>query len=93
MEDFKDLLKQRLSTQKINKQSIGAFVVSLLRKKSQYPDTFTGFLKQHIVYVKLDPREDKTQFFLHKKKFITELNKELESFGYSVKVRDIRIRG
>lgn len=92
VEDFKKLLQARLSKQKMNKQSIGAFVISLLRKQAQYPEEFGGYLKQQIAFVKLDAREDKTQFFLNKKKLLEDLNKELASFGYEVKVRDIRIR-
>ena len=36
MENFKDLLKQRLAQRHMNQASIGAFIISLLKKNDEW---------------------------------------------------------
>ncbi|USN55655.1 MAG: hypothetical protein H6765_03550 [Candidatus Peribacteria bacterium] len=92
MEDFKQILRSQLAKKRLNNQSIGAFVISLLKKKVVSPEEFGGYVRGNTVYVKLGSMEDKARWFVEKSALLAELNTALVEFGYDKKLSDIKIK-
>lgn len=92
MRKVQDILKQRLATKHMVKQSIGALAIEKLRPFAQNPQAFSGYVRNSIIFLRLDPTEDKLPRFTQKSDRLAIVNKALTDFGYQVVMKDIRIK-
>lgn len=92
MKTVQHILKQRLAAKHMGKQSIWALTIETLRKHAQFPADFAWYVRGGIVYLRVDPAEDKLKRFTTKEKRLQEAVQALADFGYQVPLRDLRIR-
>jgi hypothetical protein len=92
MKTVQDILKQRLATKHMVKQSIGALALEKLRPFATYPATFWGYVRNGCIFLRLDPAEDKLLRFTKKADRLAIVNKALVDFGYQVTLKDIRMK-
>ena len=92
MKTVQDILKQRLATKHMVKQSIGALALERLRPYAKFPENFWGHVRNGCIFLRLDPAEDKLTRFTKKNDYLAVVNKALVDFGYQVAMKDIRIK-
>ena len=89
MNNIQNKLRQRLSCHKINKLSIWVYVLKLFSKYFNIEEKVIWNIKNWILFVNIDNKEDKTLMFFKKKECINNINEKLEKFGYTEKIREI----
>ncbi len=92
MKTVQDILKQRLATKHMVKQSIGALAIEKLRPFATHTISFNGYVRNGIIFLRLDPAEDKLPRFTQKSDRLAIVNKALADFGYQVVMKDIRMK-
>ena len=92
MKTVQHILKQRLAAKHMVKQSIGALAIEKLRPLASHPTNFSGYVRNGIIFLRLDPAEDKLPRFTQKWNRLTIVNQALLDFGYQGVMKDIRIK-
>jgi hypothetical protein len=78
MKELFGFVQKRLAKRNLATLSIGAFLVQLCKNKSTAPDELTGYVKHHILYVRLPMSDDRMQWFVTREELKKELNQQLK---------------
>lgn len=92
MKNISGMLKKRLAQKNMSKLSIGAFLVHHGKGYLQFPADAGGYIRNNILFLKVDHREDKAWLFIKKITMMRELNQRLVDLWYTYVVRDIRLK-
>jgi hypothetical protein len=92
MKNMQSALRKRLASKHMAQLGIGAFLVQSMKQYVQYPNSLTGYVRWHVLFVKLSPQEDKAKLFATKKKILKSLDDKLNQLGYDYVLQDIRLK-
>lgn len=92
MQHITRALKKRLAQKNMTKLSIGAFLVTQAKAYITYPDACTGYIRNNILFLKVDHREDKATFFIKKQQMKKEIQQRLTDLNYVYMLKDIRLK-
>ncbi len=91
MDHIKNQLQKRLASKKMTRQSIGAYILHLLRRHTHYPEETTGKIQGTIFTLRVSYKEDKTMLFHKRIELMRIVNTELTTTWYKVQLTDLRI--
>jgi hypothetical protein len=71
---------------------LGALMIDHMKEFCSYPGLVSWYLRNNILFLSLDSREDKLSLVHKKTELIVSIQELLKKFGYCYVLKDIRIK-